>query len=101
MADTDLRPTLCFSASFPRDPGFASTAGALAVRMATAAGFGEDEALVIGQTVDGAFGTALTAPSANGAAVVDLSLSAGDETFDVGVSCGPTRVLEISRPRPR
>jgi len=99
MAETGLRPTLCFNASFPLEAHFSATAGELATRLAQSAGLAEREAREIGRSVDAAFTSVLSGRAANGATAVDISLCARPETFDASVAFGTTSVLAMTRPR--
>ncbi len=101
MAETEARPTLCFTASFPLVADFAPTVGELATRLATFAGVGEDEAITLGRSVEAAFTRALNGQSIAGALAIEVSLCAGDATVDFSVSCGSTSVLALSHPRPQ
>ena len=100
MAETEGRPTLSMTASFPIDARFAPTAGELASRVAVAAGIANSEASAIGQSVEAAYTKALDGSRVERGPAIEVSMCAGETSLDVSVSCGSARVLIVRHPRP-
>jgi hypothetical protein len=97
MVETD-RPTgpLAFTASFPPEERFASTAAELAARLAGSAGCPEPAAREVRAEVEAAFRAALSRGRANGASI-DLCLRTSDSVFDADLTCGRVALLHCTR----
>jgi hypothetical protein len=98
MVETD-RPVgpLAFSASFPAEERFASTAASLAARLAGSSGCADAEATAIRADVEAAFRAGLARGTAEDS-TIELSLRASESSFDADVTCGRVALLHCTRP---
>ena len=89
---------LDFSASFPSDPRYATTAGDLASKLALTGGCGDAASRDVREAVASAFLRGTGAPG--GGRAVELALRLTSASMDTVVSCGGETLLRVTHSRP-